>query len=370
MGDGRFAPENVEAAGRALAREFFALDLDGLARGNATMVSATMFGALAGAGLFPWDRAACDRVIGKDPASLAGFDAAFGAVQSASTTARTQLTTLPIIDPPLALPTSLADLPEPVARVAALGETRCTDYQDAAYGALYLARIRALVSATSAGDPVTRFALEEAAHRLATWMTYEDIPRVAELKTRPERFAAIRQDVGLQSGQILRVTEYLKPGGDEIAAMLPKRWGERVNRCLAAGKSLPFLARGINVTTSGVVGYATMRLLARFKKRRRGSLRFHDENAAIEAWLAVLGKILLVAPALAAAVAEMPRLRKGYGETYLRGRSNYDAIFQALVAGPLARGELPDAQRLRNAMSAAFAAPDGDALRQVLSAAT
>lgn len=370
MGDGRFAPEKVEAAGRALAKEFLALDLDALAREHGTMVSATMFGALAGAGLLPWDRAACETVIGINASSRAGFDAAFAAVQQ-SRFAATAASPSIVAEPQVARVSSdVVDLPEPIARIADLGAARCADYQDAAYGTLYLDRVRSLADATAARDPITLHALEEAARRLATWMTYEDIPRVAELKTRPERFAAIRGEVALQPGQILEITEYLKPGADEIAAMLPIHWGERINRRIAAGKSLPLVGRGINLSTTGVIGYNAMRLLARFRSGRRNSLRFHEENTAIEIWLDAMRRTLTPEPPFASALAELPRLRKGYGETFLRGRSSYDAIFSKLVAEPLTQGTRPDKDRLRQAIAAALSAPDGHALRTVLAAAS
>lgn len=368
MGDGRFAPEKVEAAGRVLAKLFITVDLDALARDNGTMVSATMFGALAGAGVLPWDRAGCERVIGADKGSLKGFAAAFAAVETFRDAPAPKSSTVAVMpNATLAVPAHLADLPGPVARVSALGQARCADYQDAAYSDLYVARVRRLAAAAPARDAVTLFAVEEAARRLATWMTYEDIPRVAELKTKPERFAAIREEAGLAPGQVLKVTEYLKPGADEIAAMLPRAWGERVNRRIAAGKSLPFLGRGINITTSGVTGHTVMRLLARFKAGRRNSLRFHEENAAIEAWLATLEAALPSDPNAASALAELPRLRKGYGDTFLRGRANFDAIFEGLVSKPLDRGAPLDTARLRRAMSAALSAPDGEALRKILS---
>ena len=80
MGDGRFESERVLAAGRELAKKFVTLDLDAIARENGTMVSATLFGALAGVGAFPWDRATCEAAIGTGraaAASRAGFNAAF-----------------------------------------------------------------------------------------------------------------------------------------------------------------------------------------------------------------------------------------------------------------------------------------------------
>ncbi|MBX3528121.1 MAG: 2-oxoacid:acceptor oxidoreductase family protein, partial [Rhodoblastus sp.] len=80
MGDGRFDSGRVIAAGKELAKTFITLDLEKIARETGTMVSATMFGALAGVGAFPWDRATCEAAIGggrSAGASRAGFNAAY-----------------------------------------------------------------------------------------------------------------------------------------------------------------------------------------------------------------------------------------------------------------------------------------------------
>ncbi|MBI1892537.1 MAG: hypothetical protein HYS14_00255 [Candidatus Rokubacteria bacterium] len=65
-------------------------------------------------------------------------------------------------------------------------------------------------------------------------MSYEDAVRVTELKTRPERFARIRTEMRMTDGQVLRVTDFLKPDIDEIYGVLPHalvgrfaRWAER-----------------------------------------------------------------------------------------------------------------------------------------------
>ena len=83
MADGRFPSERILAAGAALAKRFLPLDLDGIAREAGTIVSAPMFGALAGAGVLPWSRQACEAMLmnGRGAkASLAGFAAAHAAV--------------------------------------------------------------------------------------------------------------------------------------------------------------------------------------------------------------------------------------------------------------------------------------------------
>ncbi|HEY8580201.1 MAG TPA: DUF6537 domain-containing protein, partial [Beijerinckiaceae bacterium] len=192
-------------------------------------------------------------------------------------------------------------------------------------------------------------------------------PRVAELKTRAGRFARIRREAEMGPDQILKVVEYLKPGADEIAAMLPARVGARLMKHVERGGWAPFVGRGVTLSTTGVFGYWTLRGLAQMARWRRASLRFGEEQAAIDAWLVAMRSALARAPGFAGALAELPRLLKGYGDTHLRGRTNYARIFAAIVEPALASGD-PEAfaAPLRRAMAAALADPEGKALAGAL----
>lgn len=370
MGDGRFEPGKVEAAARALARKLIAVDLDVIARDNGTMISAAMFGALAGAGVLPWPRSQCEQVLGSGAAAEAsrrGFTVAFAAASGGAVAVPQAIGSKQAQASPGPAAAGLAGLPEHIRATARHGHTRVVDYQDADYGALYLARLCALVSATTAmDDPIAAHALDEAARRLALWMAYEDIPRVADLKTRPERFAQIRADAEMSDGQILRVTEHMKPGVDEIAAMLPEGLGRRLTAYAVRGRWVPLAGRDLHVRSTGGIGYMLLRGLARMKSIRRRSLRFAEEQAAIERWLAAMAQTLAHAPSFAGALAELPRLRKGYGDTQARGNRNYEAIFAGIVApAVLARQEGEATPRLRAAIAAALADPNGLALATV-----
>lgn len=368
MGDGRFESARVLAAGEELAKKFVTLDLEKIARETGTMVSATLFGALAGVGAFPWDRATCEAAIGggrSAGASRAGFNAAFDAAQRGEAAA---IESSAPPGPPQGVE-RFSVLAREARDLAALGYARCVDYQDRAYADLYAQRVHGLARAAGAASPERDHALAEAARRLALWMTYEDIARVADLKTRPERFAKIRAEAEMSDDQILTVTEYLKPGADELAAVLPAGLGawflRRVERKGAPG----FLGRPQHVTTTSLRGYLLMRLLARFSRIRRASLRFGQEQAAIERWLAAMSAALAMSPAYAAALAELPRLLKGYGETQARGLRNYQAIFASRVAPAIAASDFSGASALRKAISAALADPEHVALDAELRAA-
>jgi indolepyruvate ferredoxin oxidoreductase beta subunit len=359
-GDGRFEASRIEAAAARLARRFVALDLTGLARAHGTVVSATMFGALAGAGLLPWPRETSLAALGDggaDRASVAGFEAAHEAVSC-------PVAAVPAVEPAgQACDARVAELPTGLRDIAALGLERCTEFQDARYGELYLARLKRLVAA--AGDRTacheTGHALVEAARRLALWMAYEDVARVACLKSRPDRFRRIRQECGAAPGQIVTVTEYLKPGAEELADVLPQAIGRKLLHWARSGRWLPLIGRGLKIRSTGICGNLTLRLLAQFRSLRPGSLRYHEEQLAIEDWLTAMKVALERDSTFAGALAELPRLLKGYADTRARGRDAYRTVMDSLVRPAIATGaESQAAPLLRRAIATACADADAD----------
>ena len=253
--------------------------------------------------------------------------------------------------------------------IAALGYARCRDYQDAAYADLFAQRVMSLAKADGADSPERAHALTEAARRLALWMTYEDIARVAELKTKPERFAKIRAEAEMSPDQILTVTEYLKPGADEIAAILPAKIGAWFLRRVARKGPPGMVGRGLHVPTTSVHGFLTMRALAQFRRIRRASLRFQQEQATIERWLEAMRAAIAQSPAYAAALAELPRLLKGYGETAARGQRSFDMIFETMVVPAVAAQDFSAVKKLRASIGAALADTEHVALDATLKSA-
>ena len=87
------------------------------------------------------------------------------------------------------------------------GLQRVVDFQDVAYGQEYLDRLESVLQADVAHDGQARnYRLTwEAAHWIAVAMSYDDVIRVADLKTRAERFQRVRQEIGAPSGEIVRM---------------------------------------------------------------------------------------------------------------------------------------------------------------------
>jgi hypothetical protein len=65
---------------------------------------------------------------------------------------------------------------------------------------------------------------------LALWMAFDDIVRVADLKSRASRWTRVVGEVKATEGDLLRVYDHFKPGMPEFAALLPPRWAVRLQR--------------------------------------------------------------------------------------------------------------------------------------------
>jgi indolepyruvate ferredoxin oxidoreductase beta subunit len=351
-GDGRADAAKLLAACRGAARRLVAADMQALAEAHGSVISAALFGALAGAAALPFTRAQFEDAIRRAGVGVTASLAAFAAGHAAA-----QLD-LPVPAPPL---------PEPVVGILDEGVRRLRDYQDDAYARLFLDRlapVRALDAAR--GDSSLRL-LEETARGLALWMSYEDTVRVAELKIRPARFARVRREVRAAPDQLVRIKEFLHPRVEEIADTLPAAWGRRL---LAPGRLRRLVerlaARGRVVETSALGGFLLLWLVAGLRPWRRGSLRFAVEQARIEAWLARIVALAAEDYALAAEVAQCQRLVKGYGDTHARGWAHFT---QVMAAADALRGRADAAEVVRRLREAALADDTGAALAAARQAA-
>ena len=374
-GDGRFDSERLHAALTRVAARYVPLDLQGLASRHGTAISAVLYGALAGSGVLPWGRELDAEVIrasgvGVD-ASLAGYDEAWklarAVAEAASGAAADANQAEPTQRAASAAGATAADRERDVVAdrrrhdahddeavadsavdpsasavpiggleaIVELGAARATDYQDEAYAALYRERVARLAASLPPGEPDARAqdALQEAARRLALWMCYEDVARVADLKTRRSRFEQVRREALVEPGDVLRITEHLSPGVDEIAAILPVRLGRALHGLRRRRAPVGARERGLRLTTTSMHGFALLRLLAQAARWRRHSLRHAQEQQAIERWLAALAGVLPLHAGYARALASLPRLRRGYSDTFERGLANYERLFDAHVEG-------------------------------------
>jgi indolepyruvate ferredoxin oxidoreductase, beta subunit len=380
LADGRVdAAALVEACAKA-AKTLVAFDMAGLAEATGSVISAVLFGALAGSGALPFSRGAFEAAIRRGgvgvAASLEAFKAGFEAASagdrapegagsgalppptldgrdsegSAAEASPIRAPSEPALKPLLA-EADRPDVPEPARAIIREGLRRCADYQDVPYARRYLDRLQPIL-ALAGRDPSGRLAAETA-RALALGMTYEDTIRVAELKLRPERFARVREEVKLQEGQLLDIAEFMHPRLQEIAETLPAPLGRwLLGTGWARGLVGRFTRKGRVVRTSSIRGFLLLSLVAAMKPLRPRSLRFAEEQEALDRWLSAILETARRDPALAAEIAEARTLVKGYGDTHERGRARFETLMAVL---PQVAGQ-PDAAaafaRLRKAANA------------------
>jgi indolepyruvate ferredoxin oxidoreductase, beta subunit len=348
MADGRFDSERVRDAAAQLAKRAVLFDMRKLAQENGTVINAVLFGAMAGSGVLPLSREACAQAIRRGgrgaEASLRGFAAGHDiAARQRPAPA----------EPPKAHRAS--ELQE----VLRLGKERLLDYQGPRYVSLYEERMKPFLG----GDE--KLAAEVARH-LTLWMAYEDIIRVADLKTRASRFERVRKEVGAKEGEPVVVIDYLKPGVEEFASVLPHGLGKRLVQWAEKHGKLDAYNVGMHIRTSGLPGYLLVRSLAWLRPWRPLSYRYREEQQLIERWLALVAEAARRDAALALEIAECARLVKGYGETHRRGKGNFLAIIDALVENPPTTSVREQTAAIRKAREAALADPEGQALGKTL----
>jgi len=344
MGDGRFDSDRVVDAGKQLARRAVLFDMRKLAQESGTVINAVLFGAMAGSGVLPLAREACEKAIrggsrGAE-ASLRGFAAGYDIAGGSREAPK-----------PPAPPRRASALHD----VMQLGTDRLKDYQGARYAALYEERMQPFLAGNE------KLAAEVARH-LALWMAYEDIIRVADLKTRASRFERVRKEVGAKQGEPVVVIDFLKPGVEEFASLLPTFLGRRVIAWAEKHGKLDAYNVGMHLKTSSVFGYLLVRSLAWLRPWRPMSYRYGEEQRLIERWLGLVAEAAERDTALALQIAECARLIKGYGETHRRGKANFLAIADALIENPATASPAEQAAAIRKAREAALADPEGKAL--------
>jgi indolepyruvate ferredoxin oxidoreductase beta subunit len=370
MGDGRVDSNAFRAQCERASRQLVLQDFAAVAEKAGSVISASLFGALAAAGLPGLPRDMCEEAIREGGVGVATSLKAFAAGFSAGSDAKPvggeakSLASAPA-DPRLE---DLAqrierDYPSSTHATLRAGIAKTSDYQAGAYAQLYLDKMDEVHRLDAArGDGSFRLTNEVARH-LALWMSFEDLPRVAELKIRKSRFERVRQEIGAAPGQIVRINEYFHPRLEEIADTLPPALGRFVLRSGFVRSLLgPLTKNGRVVRSSSLVGFLALYGVSRFKSVRKYSMRYQHEMGEISGWLARIESAASQDYGLACEIAQCQRLIKGYSDTHARGKRNFKAIMSLLDQLPAADA----ASRVRALREAALADEGGLALEAAM----
>ena len=358
-------------------------DLNALAVEHGSVISAAMFGALAAAGVLPFSRKSYLDLIRSGEkgakASIQTFEAAFDRVKTGSPDVAApaqskQANNIPspaTPDPHLAgLAARLKhELPEPAMAMGRAGLKKVIDFQDAAYGAEYLNILGTLHTADrNSGGADRNYAFTEAAAKyLANAMTYDDVIRVADLKTRSGRRARIESELEISQGQVLQTTEFMHPRMEEVMGMLPVSFGRWLG---TRPRLLGWLDRRINrgrrVRTYSLPCFLALYVVGGMRGMRRRSLRHAIETAHRDEWLEAATEALRTNYQLGVEILQCRRLVKGYSDTHSRGLSKFDKTLAAIKLVERRDDAADWARRLREAALKDGAGKDLDGVIQTI----
>lgn len=381
-GSGISGSEPIMAAASVAAKRFLATDLDRLARENGSVISASLFGALAGSGVLPFPMDTFEETIkagGRGvAASLKAFQAGAEAIQL----------TQPAPEKPsrghkaapaaqvdrVAGPEKVtrawtaqvaridSDFPEPARAMLRAGLEKVVDFQDVDYGREYLDRLRELhvVDIENSGSK-RKFAFTvEAAKYVANAMAYDDVVRVADLKTRASRFRRVETEMAVGGDQVLQITEFMHPRIEEVCGTMPAALGRYILSRRGLKATLDRVVnKGRHVRTDTIRWFLALYFVGGLRRMRRGMLRHQIETAHMEEWLGVARETVAKDYALGVEVLRCRRLIKGYSDTHVRGQSKYDRVLTAL---PILTGRDDAAEWLHRLIEMALKDEDGDML--------
>ena len=377
MGDGRRAEGPLLDVIAAHSLRHHVMDMASLCQQSGTLVSAVMLGAMAGSGLLPFARAHYEAVLagpGKAAqASLRGFGLAFDLVTRQREQARYVESVLQPAKPEAAAVAALpadvaAAFPAALHPLMGLAHQRLVEYQGPAYARLYVQRLARLRDVESQVGDSTHAVTLETSRWLALWMAFDDIVRVADLKSRASRWSRVTQEVKAQEGDVLKVYDHFKPGVPELAALLPQGLADRLlrwDRARVARGQAPW-SMPLKVARHALWGMASLRLLASLRVLRPLGSRYATEQALIEEWLGGIEAATRLSPALGLELARCGQLIKGYGSTNERGKDNLLHILRH-VCGPASQVPVAEqAEAVARIRQAALQDEAGQALDQAL----
>ncbi|MCO5080827.1 MAG: indolepyruvate oxidoreductase subunit beta family protein [Rhizobiaceae bacterium] len=395
-GDGRASSPKVVEAAEAASLRFISFDMERIAVEKGTMISASLLGALAGSGALPFTRESFEAAIkaggrGAD-ASLAAFGAAYdrarggaaptpravvpggaddraaahGPLSSAEAARSPENTGVAaqvsgpqtLMERWEGLAARVSRLPDPVRDMALRGIRKVVDYQDIAYGRDYL---DLLDKAMALDDAAHGYRLSiAAAKHLANALCYDDMIRVADLKTRSARDARVRREVGVRGESILQVTEFFHPRVEEFCGTLPVRLGRYIeDRPKLAAWIDRRINRGRRIRTDSMTGFAMLWVIGGLRRWRRSLLRHAVEAAHLDRWYRLALDHAASDYDLAVEILACRRLIKGYSDTHARAQSKFDRVLSAL---PILKGRTDAAEWLRRLREAALKDEKGDML--------
>ena len=346
-GDGRYDEVRAADAVKALAKTTIMFDMDKAVSVTKSAISSIMFGAVAGSGLLPINRSVFEKVIESSgfavKANLSGFSLAYDLAGGVK------------LDPALgnlALPLGLTSselgveglilqsqhiFPVNAHFFIEEGIRRLADYQNIGYARLYIERLKFLLNISS-DDPaqLNNELLPETARYLALRMSFDDLIKVAHLKTRRTRYERVYKEAGVEPGSVVTITEYFKPGLEEFCGFLPPSMAKPIIHWAKKREILEKFNFGVHLKTSSISGFSLLWLVSKLKVIRRFGYRYAAEQESIKEWLNLIDLSRKISYNFALEVALSARVIKGYSGTYRESLGDFDMLMNDVVKQAIA----------------------------------
>ncbi|HBP28960.1 MAG: indolepyruvate oxidoreductase subunit beta family protein [Advenella sp.] len=370
----------VMAAGNDTAKQFYAADLQRIAESCGSVISASLFGALAATDVLPFAREQFEETIRTGnvgvTSSLSAFDAGWTEIRSAqlqrsTKSANERFPALPqkaaTAGGQIVLDNLRSRFPDVLQPVILAGVRHLVDFQDSDYANAYLSRIERILSLDSAADgPLRGWALTwQFARYLATAMAYDDVIKVADLKIRDARVLRISKEVRLEQGQMLDVADYMHPRFEEVCGTMPERLGRWMEQSFLRNWTAALFRKGRHIKTSHLGGYLLLYALASRRSKRTATLRHAQEIESIDQWTKKIEAALETDYEFALAVVKSRRLVKGYSDTHARSSGRFS---QLMMAADALCGRQDAAAKYKTLYDAALNDVKGERLKAALAA--
>ena len=373
MGDGLFRGDKLDNAAQKLAKRAILFDIATLAEKEGTVLNAIILGVIAGSGELPIPVENFTKSIRESgvavESNIKGFEIGLAYMKGELK--------LPDAAPDKKIRAAKPSADSLIAEVASSypgealaivteGVKRLVDYQNPAYAKLYLDRLADVlaIDRERGGERNNWSLTAETGRYLALMMSYEDIIRVADLKSRRSRFERIRTEVMAKAGEPVHMTEFLKPGFDEFTSIMPSGLGRPIMNWAMGNDWAKNYNFAMRVRTNTIFGFVRVWGLSKLRFYRPKTYRYSQEQPAIEGWLEVVKDAAARHYQLAVEIAELANLRKGYSDTHKRGLQNFARIMTD-VAIPCSKAEKDPAwgaEAVTKLRAAALADPEGNAL--------
>ena len=371
-GDGIAKSSEVYAAAEIAAKKLILMDMDKIAVEAKTVVSASLFGSLAASNALPFPKEAFEESIrssGKGvEASLKAFHDAYQAtinpdLQNQDTTNKQNDEKKQVKGPKRLmkewekLVSEINLMPSQVQEMASLGLQKVVDFQDVKYGQQYLNYLKEIITL----DENKKYILSiEAAKHIANAMAYDDIIKVADLKTRANRTDRILNEMNVDKKSKLRITEYFHPRAEEIVGLFPKRFGNWYEKSSKRMNNLDRLFnKGRRIKSTNLSPFFSLFLLAGLRGYRVKTYRHQIEFSHREKWIETFKSLSSDQYDLAVEIVKCRRLIKGYSDTHSRGLSKFDKVMNAVN---LVSGRADAAKWIERLREAALLDENGEAL--------